>query len=881
MRAQAQMSRWRATGASSARYRMWSSGRIGTLGAGVCLYACVASAQTPPFTVPRLITPAGATGQAQPAEPPAEVVPAWQAPLTAGRFDEALESAGDVAWAQAFVKGRAAERRGAYAEAEQLYREAHASQPTAEPAIALAELLTRVGRREEAVAIWQNILRAGQQQRTGSAMARAARAAQALAQVRLSNSYFQTAANLSPDDPQIHTRWADLFLEKYNEAEARSSYETALKANPQHVPALVGMARALADSNPTAAEAAARQAIAIDPDQPDAWVLIASEAMDATKRADAQAALEKVLAVNPQHVEALALSAALAQIEDRKEDVVAFSTRALAVNARNADVARIIGERVARQYRFDEAVRFLREAVALDPDNSRAQASLGLHLLRTGDEADARKALDAAFARDPFDTVTYNLLSLLDTLDKFVTVEGRNLTVRMHEQEVAVLQPYLVPLAEQALADLSRRYDFTPTGPILVEVFPRHDDFAVRTMGLPGMIGALGACFGRVVTMDSPRARPAGTFNWAATLWHELAHVITLQMSGNRLPRWLSEGISTFEETRARAGWGRESELLFAQAYAAGRLLPLADLNSGFAKVETINLAYQEASVLVAYLVETHGDEKLRAFVRSFGEGLDDEAALTRAYDRTWATLQPDFDAYVKARYGAVVPALTEVDDTPPGRTATAADWVAFADKHAGNFRIQMVSAAPLLRLGELAGARAVLERAATLVPFASGDASPWRLLVTTALKQDRPADARRFMEEVLARDHTAAQALRQLVAQARAPEDEALRQRAAERIIEIDPFDAAAHTALGDLALKRGDVPVALRELQAAVDAGPPNPAEALTSLAEATMRTGRNDDARRHLIRALETTPRHERAQDLLLRIIEGGSTPEGEPE
>jgi tetratricopeptide (TPR) repeat protein len=429
-----------------------------------------------------------------------------------------------------------------------------------------------------------------------------------------------------------------------------------------------------------------------------------------------------------------------------------------------------------------------------------------------------------------------------------------------------------VPLAEQAMADLSARYEFTPKGPILIEVFPRHDDFAVRTAGLPGMIGALGACFGRVVTMDSPKARPPGSFNWAATLWHEMAHVFTLQMSGNRLPRWLSEGISMFEETRARQGWGRESELLFAQAHAAGRLLPLADLNSGFAKVETINLAYQEASVLVAYLVETHGDEKLRAFVRSFGEGLDDEAALTRAYGRTWATLQPEFDAYVKQKYDAMVPALSEVDDISPGRTATAADWSAFADKHGGNFRIQILSATPLLRLGALDAARRVLERAAALVPFATGDASPWRLLVTTALRQGDEAAARRYMEKVLEMDHTAAQPLRQLVSQARTPEDAALRQRAAERLIEIDPFDAAAHTALGELALARQDVPVALRELQAAVDAGPPNPAEALTSLAEATLRSGQRDQARRHLIKALETTPRHERAQDLLLQIIEG---------
>ncbi len=872
------MSQWRATGASSARpYDAVQLLHRDSSSPGCACPRLAAAAQNPPFTVPRIITPVGA---AQP-EPgvATEVAPPWQAPLVAGKFEDALAKAADTPWAQAYVNGRAAERRGRYEDAERFYREATAAQPGGEPAVALADLLTRTGRREEASTIWQALLRTGQVQRTGAALARAARAAQALGQVRLSNSYFQTAANLAPDDPQVHARWGDLFLEKFNEAEARSSYETALKADAQYVPALVGMARALADSNPTAAEAAARQAITIDPDQPDAWALLASEAMDASKRADARAALEKVLAVNPRHVEALALSAALAQIEDRPADVTRFSQQALALHANNPDVPRIIGERVARMYRFDEAVRFLREAVTLDPENSRAQASLGLSLLRTGDEAEARKALDTAFARDSFDTVTYNLLSLMDTLDKFVTVPGKNLTIRLHEQEVAVLQPYLVPLAEQALADLSARYQFTPKGPILVEVFPRHDDFAVRTAGLPGMIGALGACFGRVVTMDSPKARPPGTFNWAATLWHELAHVITLQMSGNRLPRWLSEGISTFEETRARQGWGRESEVLFAQAYAAGRLLPLADLNSGFAKVETINLAYQEASVLVAYLVETQGDEKLRAFVRSFGEGLDDEAALTRAYGRTWATLQPEFDAYVKQKYDPVAPALTEIDDTPPGRTATAADWVAFADKHGGNFRMQMVSAAPLLRLGDFAAARRVLERAATLVPFATGDASPWRLLVTTALRQDDAVAARRYMEKVLEVDHTAAQPLRQLVAQARTPEDTALRQRAAERLIEIDPFDAAAHTALGELALARQDVPVALRELQAAVDAGPPNPAEALTSLAEATLRSGQRDQARRHLIKALETTPRHERAQELLLQIIEGGTSGGGQ--
>ena len=73
-----------------------------------------------------------------------------------------------------------------------------------------------------------------------------------------------------------------------------------------------------------------------------------------------------------------------------------------------------------------------------------------------------------------------------------------------------------------------------------------------------------------------------------------------------------------------------------------------------------------------------------------------------------------------------------------------------------------------------------------------------------------------------------------------------------------------------------KGNPEYSFKVIQAAVDAGPPNPADALTSLAEATMRSGQREQAKRHLIRALETTPRHERAQELLLRIIEGGAMP-----
>ena len=145
------------------------------------------------------------------------------------------------------------------------------------------------------------------------------------------------------------------------------------------------------------------------------------------------------------------------------------------------------------------------------------------------------------------------------------------------------------------------------------------------------MIGALGACFGRVVTMDSPKARPPGDFSWAATLWHELAHVITLQLSNQRIPRWLSEGISVYEETRARPEWRpQHGRSPFVRAMRTGEVLKLRDLNAGFQDPQTISMAYYQASLLVEHIVDKHGDAALRALVTSFADGIDTEAAIRR-----------------------------------------------------------------------------------------------------------------------------------------------------------------------------------------------------------------------------------------------------------
>ena len=181
------------------------------------------------------------------------------------------------------------------------------------------------------------------------------------------------------------------------------------------------------------------------------------------------------------------------------------------------------------------------------------------------------------------------------------------------------------------------------------------------------MIGALGACFGRVVTLDSPKARPPGDFNWGATLWHEMAHVITLQLSNQRIPRWLTEGISVFEEKRARPEWGREMELPFARAMEAGEVLKLRDLNAGFQNPRTISLAYYEASLLVEHIVaEARRTGAARAGASRSPTASTPKRRSRRCCRATSTRCRASFDGFLDQRFGALRRALEVPDGFAP-----------------------------------------------------------------------------------------------------------------------------------------------------------------------------------------------------------------------
>jgi len=157
-------------------------------------------------------------------------------------------------------------------------------------------------------------------------------------------------------------------------------------------------------------------------------------------------------------------------------------------------------------------------------------------------------------------------------------------------------------------------------------------------------------------------------------------------------------------------------------------------------------------------------------------------------------------------------------------------------------------------------------------VPSAVGPSSPRAQIASLAERAGDFPRALREFKGLLEDDHANIRAARQLVPLARRLGDQAALALAYERIVTLDPFDSATHTAYGRLAWERRDLALAVREFRAAVDAGPVDPVPARCDLAEALLSSGERAEAKQAVLAALEAAPTYERAQQLLLRIVEG---------
>jgi tetratricopeptide (TPR) repeat protein len=676
--------------------------------------------------------------------------------------------------------------------------------------------------------------------------------------VRNALAAFDAAWDADQANLDARLRAGELFLEKYNAPDAKASFEEVLRKAPNDARALLGLSRVAAFSGHAPAAPLLRRALDANPSLVDARVMLAEQHLAAEAYDSAAIATRAALQVDSASMEAWSMLGAVAWLQGDSVQYRAALASARRLDPRPAEFFAELAASAIAHRRYAEGIRAARQALALDSLSVRALGLLGTNELRAGDIEQGRAHLERAFALDPFNLWHKNTLDLLDQLAKYKTTETPRFRIVAPPQDSPLLTTYLVPLLDEAYDSLSKRYGYTPRGPIRIELYPRHADFSVRTMGIPGL-GALGVSFGNLLALDAPSARERGEFNWGSTAWHELTHAFTLGLSEHRVPRWLSEGLSVLEERRARAGWGAGPTAEFVAAYAGNRLRPVSRLNDGFVRpryaAETI-LSYYEASLVCEMIEREFGAKALTELLRAYRDGLDTPQAFARVLKLTPEQMDQRFDAWVRARFAGPLRAIAPADSGRP---------------LGGEFVALMRRGAAYVAAKQADSARAVLERAEALFPDYAGPNAPAQYLAQLAADRGDLREALAQIERVTSRNETAWDA-NMLEADLHMRTGDSLGARAPlERLLWISPYDVDVHTRLAELASRAGDHRTALRERRAIVALDPPDPLDARYQLARELAASGDVAGARLEFLGVLEQAPSFEKGQALLLELRE----------
>ena len=718
------------------------------------------------------------------------------------------------------------------------------------------------GRRAEAHGCYSRLLNS-----PASFLVRA-EAAWALRDMHRANDLFREAVNLRPKDPYIRVRWGYLYLETHAAAEAAKLFNEALSIDKDYAPAKVGAATVLANRFEGEAHDLVKEAIEADPNLTEGYVLLAGMSIEEEDYEKAEEHIAKGLevaeALGDSPLEFYTLRASLDLLRGKKDSE--WTRKAL---EHNPTYGKIYADQahfyvISRRYR--EATELLRKAIAVDPELWSAHAELGVNLMRQGAEKEGRKHFEMAYQGDAFNPKTTNWLRLLDSMKNFETSSNKDdvllkspeeleasidkpeIILQLHSKESAVLRPYVMGLAEESVEVFANKYEFQPKQPIRIELYPDHDDFAVRTMGMPGL-GLLGVTFGYVVAMDSPSGRTPGSFHWGTTLWHELAHVFTLEATEHLVPRWYSEGISMYEEWQARPGWGERISTDFLAAMKQDKLLPIAELDKGFVRPRyrsQVAVSYFQAGLVCQLIADQWGFPKLVELLEGFSEQITTAENIEAVLGVSAEEFDKRFEDYLQGEFGALLQRL------PDFRKAMKKALVAAKAKNWDD----------------------VLEPAANaldIFPDFVQAANPYVVLATAHDELGDKVAAAKYLKEYQARGGKNPHYIKKL---AKWLDDLGRRAEAIEALeglIYITPGDPELHVQLGEWLLEEKRHAEAVREFRTHLVSKPLDLAGAHFNLARAYHMMGNAENTRRHLLSALEAAPSYRPAQKLLLEIVD----------
>jgi tetratricopeptide (TPR) repeat protein len=677
---------------------------------------------------------------------------------------------------------------------------------------------------------------------------------------------FEKAYDMDPPTPEAYLASGQLALDKHDFTLAADTFRAGLKKFPTNPDLDSGLADSFQTSDGEQMLAALQAALNINPHHIPSLLLLADHLIDAEQYEEAQKQLAKVLEVNPWRPEALAYRAVLAHLQNDLTGEADFRAKALHFWTNNPQVDYIIGWKLAQKYLFEEGAAEQRRALDFAPDYLPARRQLAEDLLRLGQVDEGWRLAAEARAQDEYDVTTYNLSTLHDQMAKFRTLTNADFIVRMSAAEAQLYGDRVLDLLGRAKATLCAKYAVQLTRPTTVEIFPDQKDFAVRTFGMPGNPGYLGVCFGSVITANSPASQAPNPANWEDVLWHEFCHVVTLNDTKNRMPRWLSEGISVYEERQADPAWGEKMNLGYRQMILDGKLTPLGELSGAFLQPkngESLQFAYFESSLAVEYIVDKYGLETLKNILLDLRDGKDVNTAIA-ARTVPLPDLEKQFADFVRSRADALAPGVDL--EKPPGGDKEV-EWDLF---HTNNYYVRMKKAQKLMEAKEWADAKPLLVSLAASYDGERGDNNPlWMEAITEQKLGDTNAEYS-TLQKIAIREADFADLYVRLVEMAGARQDWAAEAKYAKRLLQINPLIPAPYRALAEAGVGADNKDQAIAAYHSLLQLDPPDPAEMHFRLAGLLHSRGADEpEAKRQVLQALEDAPRFRDAQRLLLEI------------
>ena len=651
------------------------------------------------------------------------------------------------------------------------------------------------------------------------------------------NNEFRALVARYPKNPDYRVRWGRMYLEHWQPNIASDLFKEALEIKADHAGALLGLALVAAENFEGQGEALARKALEADPKLLEAQELLARIALEDNNNRKATEEAKKALAIDPASVEGKAILATIDLLADKKDT---------SWDPHSARGYETIGHFFVLNRRYEEGIQYYRKALELDPQLYTARSELGINLMRLGQDVEAFKQLETCYNAGFQDYATVNSLKLIDSYKNFVEFKTPRTILKVQKKEAELLRLYFEPEMERILTTYERKYKIKLDRPVQVEVYPDHEDFAVRTLGVPGL-GALGVTFGYVLAMDSPSGRPPGQFHWASTLWHEMSHVFTLTGTGSRVPRWFTEGLAVHEETAVNREWGDRISPMVLKAIKDKKLLPVTELDRGFVhptEAAQVIVSYFQGGRICDYINEKWGWDTLLAMLHDFGAGEETAAVI-----RKELKIEPEeFDK----RFFAFVEADTKKQ-------------VDHFEQYSGGMKL----------ISELAKSKAYDaiikegEKIQDWYPDYVEDNNLYEILAKAYLETNNKPAAMAELERYVkigGRNPETIKKLSKMLVEAGRKKDAA---DVLARLNYIYPLDNEAHQLLGSFWLEQGNASGAMREFRAVVAHNPIDPAEAHYDLARALNSNHQPDQAKDELFTALEAAPGYRPAQKLLLEL------------